>query len=81
MHAISPTVALLDLSSVVCRFQSFRCFCTITTVFLFDLAAKLLQAGEQRGLVLREEDGWLELHPSLMHLGSHHGAREPNCAS
>ena len=50
-----------SLCSLVCRFQSFRCFRTITTVFLLDPAVKLLKAGEQRGLILREEDRWLLL--------------------
>jgi len=31
-------------------------------VLLFDLVAKLLQTGEQRGAAPREDDGWLLLH-------------------
>ena len=53
-----------------------RCFRTITTVFLLDPAAKLLQAGS----VLREEDGWLLLAAAavLLTLVASQGGIEPS---
>ena len=51
-------------STRFCRLQSLRYFHTFTAVCLLDLVAKLLQAGEQRDVALREEDGCLQVHPA-----------------
>ena len=43
----------------MCKFASLHCFHTFTAVSLLDPVAKLVQADEQRGTALREEDGCL----------------------
>jgi len=53
------SAVLLVTGSLMCRFESLHCVHTFTAVSLLDPVAKLLKAGEQRGMALREEDGCL----------------------